>query len=169
MFTGFGAHKPLPRSSCHRIAHVLSHSQPRLASLMEAVVSSNNFQTRTSATSSSGLRERRFSKQLSTLPQPSCTLTGCSRKSTKQPAGDGAFALTSHSKVVSNVRCPIAVAIVWANGEHNLLALSDFAGQLDPPAFERFMLDRPLVERYKLQFEQLLGTAQGLSPLIDDL
>lgn len=31
------------------------------------------------------------------------------------------------------------------------------------------MLDRALVERYKLQFEQLLGTAQGLSPLDDDL
>ena len=49
------------------------------------------------------------------------------------------------------------------------IALSDFAGKLDPPAFEKFMLDRALVERYKLQFEQLLGTAQGLSPLEDDL
>lgn len=31
------------------------------------------------------------------------------------------------------------------------------------------MLDRPLVERYKLQWEQLIGTAQGPSPLEDDL
>ena len=31
------------------------------------------------------------------------------------------------------------------------------------------MLDRTLVEQYKLQFEQLLGTAQGVSPLDDDL
>ena len=49
------------------------------------------------------------------------------------------------------------------------VALSDFKGKLDPPAFERFMLDRTLVEQYKLQFEQLLGTAQGVSPLDDDL
>lgn len=51
----------------------------------------------------------------------------------------------------------------------SILALSAFAGQLDPPAFERFMLNRPVVERFKLQFEQLIGTAQGISPLEDDL
>ncbi|KAK7687851.1 hypothetical protein QCA50_009070 [Cerrena zonata] len=48
--------------------------------------------------------------------------------------------------------------------------LTEFAtGQMDPTAFEKFMLDRPLVERFKLQFEQLLGTAQGVSPLDDGL
>ncbi|KAK7681761.1 hypothetical protein QCA50_015108 [Cerrena zonata] len=50
-----------------------------------------------------------------------------------------------------------------------LKPLSAFAGKLDPPAFERFMLNRPVVERFKLQFEQLIGTAQGISPLDDDL
>ncbi|KAK0482223.1 hypothetical protein IW261DRAFT_1677878, partial [Armillaria novae-zelandiae] len=43
------------------------------------------------------------------------------------------------------------------------------SGQLDPPAFERFMVDRNVVERFRFQFEQLIGTAQGLSPLDDDL
>ncbi|PBK59778.1 periplasmic binding protein-like II [Armillaria solidipes] len=50
-----------------------------------------------------------------------------------------------------------------------LKPLSEFSGQLDPPAFERFMVDRNLVERFRFQFEQLIGTAQGLSPLDDDL
>ncbi len=30
------------------------------------------------------------------------------------------------------------------------------------------MVNRELVERYRFQFEQLIGTAQGLSPLDDD-
>ncbi len=48
-------------------------------------------------------------------------------------------------------------------------ALSDFSGQFDPPAFEQFMIDRNIVERFRFQFEQLIGTAQGLSPLDDDI
>ncbi|KAK0454043.1 uncharacterized protein EV420DRAFT_616914 [Desarmillaria tabescens] len=53
--------------------------------------------------------------------------------------------------------------------QEGLKALSEYSGQLDPAAFERFMVDRALVERYRFQFEQLIGTAQGLSPLEDDL
>lgn len=37
----------------------------------------------------------------------------------------------------------------------------------NPVDFERFMGDRVRVERLKLFFEDKLGTAQGLSPLID--
>ncbi|KAH7109189.1 hypothetical protein EDB81DRAFT_703440 [Dactylonectria macrodidyma] len=39
----------------------------------------------------------------------------------------------------------------------------------DPLAFRDFMLDRPKVERLRFWFEDRLGTAQGVSPLIDDL
>ncbi|CCF45548.1 ABC transporter [Colletotrichum higginsianum] len=39
----------------------------------------------------------------------------------------------------------------------------------NPVDFERFMGDRERVERLKLFFESKIGTAQGLSPLIDDL
>lgn len=39
----------------------------------------------------------------------------------------------------------------------------------NPTSFFQFMLDRPNVERLKLCFENKIGTAQGLSPLIDDL
>lgn len=35
--------------------------------------------------------------------------------------------------------------------------------------FERFMADRSRVERLKLFFEDKIGTAQGLSPLIDNI
>ncbi|KAK0203808.1 hypothetical protein DFS33DRAFT_1432019 [Desarmillaria ectypa] len=52
--------------------------------------------------------------------------------------------------------------------QDGLKALSEYSG-LDPAAFERFMVDRALVERYRFQFEQLIGTAQGLSPLDDVL
>ncbi|KAF4465413.1 ABC-type Fe3+ transport system [Fusarium albosuccineum] len=39
----------------------------------------------------------------------------------------------------------------------------------NPAEFARFMADRALVERVKLYFEARLGTAQGLSPLEDDI
>ncbi|KXH64666.1 ABC transporter [Colletotrichum nymphaeae SA-01] len=39
----------------------------------------------------------------------------------------------------------------------------------NPVEFERFMGDRVRVERLKLFFEDKIGTAQGLSPLLDDL
>jgi hypothetical protein len=39
----------------------------------------------------------------------------------------------------------------------------------NPVEFERFMGDRVRVERLKLFFEDKIGTAQGLSPLIDNL
>lgn len=39
----------------------------------------------------------------------------------------------------------------------------------NPVEFERFMSDRVRVERLKLFFEDIIGTAQGLSPLIDDM
>lgn len=39
----------------------------------------------------------------------------------------------------------------------------------NPVEFEKFMDDRARIERLKLFFEDRLGTAQGLSPLIDDL
>ncbi|KAL1848125.1 hypothetical protein Daus18300_013725 [Diaporthe australafricana] len=39
----------------------------------------------------------------------------------------------------------------------------------NPVEFERFMANRVRVERLKLFFEDKLGTATGLSPLIDDL
>ncbi|KIL93869.1 abc transporter [Fusarium avenaceum] len=39
----------------------------------------------------------------------------------------------------------------------------------NPAEFDRFMSDRVRVERLKLFFEDKIGTAQGLSPLIDDL
>lgn len=35
--------------------------------------------------------------------------------------------------------------------------------------FDRFMADRPRVERLKLFYEDLIGMPQGLSPLVDDL
>ncbi|KAI3390603.1 hypothetical protein diail_9093, partial [Diaporthe ilicicola] len=38
----------------------------------------------------------------------------------------------------------------------------------NPTSFFQFMQDRPNVERLKLYFENRIGTAQGLSPLIDD-
>ncbi|KAG7448642.1 ABC-type Fe3+ transport system, periplasmic component [Guyanagaster necrorhizus] len=53
--------------------------------------------------------------------------------------------------------------------QDGLKVLSEYSGKLDPAAFEMFMVDRALVERYRFQFEQLLGTAQGLSPLDDGL
>ncbi|KAK0461883.1 ABC-type Fe3+ transport system [Desarmillaria tabescens] len=43
-----------------------------------------------------------------------------------------------------------------------LKPLSEYGGSLEPAAFEKFMVDRDLVERYRLQFEQLIGTAQGV-------
>jgi ABC-type Fe3+ transport system substrate-binding protein len=39
----------------------------------------------------------------------------------------------------------------------------------DPLAFDKFMGNRQKVEWYKLQFEQQIGTAQGVSPLDDEL
>lgn len=39
----------------------------------------------------------------------------------------------------------------------------------EPIGFNKFMLDRTEVEWWKLQFETTLGTAQGKSPLHDDL
>ena len=39
----------------------------------------------------------------------------------------------------------------------------------NPIDFERFMGDRARVERLKLFFEDKIGTAQGLSPLIDGI
>ncbi|KAJ3937959.1 uncharacterized protein N0V96_011958 [Colletotrichum fioriniae] len=39
----------------------------------------------------------------------------------------------------------------------------------NPIDFERFMADRERVERLKLFFESKIGSAQGLSPLVDDL
>ena len=39
----------------------------------------------------------------------------------------------------------------------------------DAPAFAKFMADRANVERRRFFYETKLGTAQGLSPLIDDL
>ena len=39
----------------------------------------------------------------------------------------------------------------------------------DAPAFAKWMADRDNVERVRFFFEDRLGTAQGLSPLIDDL
>lgn len=39
----------------------------------------------------------------------------------------------------------------------------------NPRTFFDFMMNRPNVERLKLYFEDKIGTAQGLSPLIDDL
>ncbi|KAI9736631.1 MAG: hypothetical protein M1834_000835 [Cirrosporium novae-zelandiae] len=39
----------------------------------------------------------------------------------------------------------------------------------DPTKFMDFMLDRPRVERLRFWFEERLGSAQGKSPLIDDL
>ena len=37
-----------------------------------------------------------------------------------------------------------------------------------PDDFRIFMRDRPLVERFRLQIESRIGTAQGLSPLEDN-
>ncbi|KAF5586898.1 ABC transporter [Fusarium subglutinans] len=47
----------------------------------------------------------------------------------------------------------------------------EFVGQshTDPYDFMRFMIDRERVERLRFWFEKRLGTAQGLSPLDDDL
>jgi hypothetical protein len=39
----------------------------------------------------------------------------------------------------------------------------------DAPGFAKWMADRDNVERIRFFFEDRLGTAQGLSPLIDDL
>jgi ABC-type Fe3+ transport system substrate-binding protein len=39
----------------------------------------------------------------------------------------------------------------------------------NPTEFARFMADRKLVERLRFYFEAKIGTAQGLSPLIDDI
>lgn len=39
----------------------------------------------------------------------------------------------------------------------------------DAPAFATWMADRENVERLRFWFEDRLGTAQGLSPIVDDL
>lgn len=39
----------------------------------------------------------------------------------------------------------------------------------NPNKFDRFMADRPRIERLKLFYENLIGTPQRLSPLLDDL
>jgi ABC-type Fe3+ transport system substrate-binding protein len=39
----------------------------------------------------------------------------------------------------------------------------------DPTKFSQFMADRAAVERLRLFFEERIGTAQGLSPLIDGI
>lgn len=47
---------------------------------------------------------------------------------------------------------------------------SIFDSQLtEPIGFNKFMLDRSVVEWWRLQFETFLGTAQGASPLHDQL
>ncbi|CAJ0546692.1 Ff.00g013190.m01.CDS01 [Fusarium sp. VM40] len=68
----------------------------------------------------------------------------------------------------------------YQNGTGSWSVLKDvpapegYAGIMDTPStnpveFDRFMSDRVRVERLKLFFEDKIGTAQGLSPLIDDL
>lgn len=39
----------------------------------------------------------------------------------------------------------------------------------DPTNFGRFMADRAAVERLRFFFEDRIGTAQGLSPLVDGI
>lgn len=39
----------------------------------------------------------------------------------------------------------------------------------DPVRYHQFMLQRDVVEAWRFNFEDILGTAQGLSPLIDDI
>ncbi|KAI1639506.1 ABC transporter [Biscogniauxia mediterranea] len=56
----------------------------------------------------------------------------------------------------------------------DLPAPAGYAGIMDtkatnPTEFERFMGNRERIERLKLFFEDKIGTAQGLSPLTDDL
>ncbi|KAI3558857.1 ABC-type Fe3+ transport system [Colletotrichum abscissum] len=50
----------------------------------------------------------------------------------------------------------------------NYPAILDMPGT-DPTAFGKWMSDRAAVERLRFWLEDRLGTAQGLSPLIDDL
>lgn len=50
-------------------------------------------------------------------------------------------------------------------GQHKILEEPN----TDAPAFAKFMADRANVERRRFFYEDRLGTAQGLSPLIDDL
>lgn len=39
----------------------------------------------------------------------------------------------------------------------------------DPARYHQFMLQRDVVEAWRFDFEDILGTAQGLSPLVDDI
>lgn len=39
----------------------------------------------------------------------------------------------------------------------------------DPTKFSKWMMDRAAVERLRFFFEDKIGSAQGLSPLIDEL
>ncbi|TQN66763.1 hypothetical protein CSHISOI_08684 [Colletotrichum shisoi] len=50
----------------------------------------------------------------------------------------------------------------------NFPAILDVPGT-DPTAFGKWMSDRAAVERFRFWLEDRLGTAQGLSPIIDDL
>lgn len=47
-------------------------------------------------------------------------------------------------------------------------AIEDMPGA-SMTGFRDWMMDRAAVERLRFYFEERLGTAQGLSPLVDDL
>ncbi|KAK0185427.1 ABC-type Fe3+ transport system, periplasmic component [Armillaria mellea] len=49
--------------------------------------------------------------------------------------------------------------------KEGLKPLSEYGSMLDTKPFDEWMLDRELVERFRMQFEQLLGLPQGLSPI----
>ncbi|SJL15478.1 uncharacterized protein ARMOST_18976 [Armillaria ostoyae] len=49
--------------------------------------------------------------------------------------------------------------------KEGLKPLAEYGSMLDTKPFDEWMLDRELVERFRMQFEQLLGLPQGLSPI----
>lgn len=67
------------------------------------------------------------------------------------------FQLTQGWSVRTDVATPGDLPAIWDMPNTNVTA------------FAAFMNDRTEVERLKLFYETYLGTAQGLSPLVDDL
>ncbi|EUC45262.1 hypothetical protein COCMIDRAFT_96022 [Bipolaris oryzae ATCC 44560] len=65
----------------------------------------------------------------------------------------------------SNGRWSVREDIPAIEGHHKILEEPN----TDAPAFAKWMADRANVERSRFFYEERIGTAQGLSPLIDDL
>lgn len=85
----------------------------------------------------------------------------------KAPHPEGAKLL--HSFMLSDEwqtgRWSVRQDIAAPKGQHKILEQPN----TDAPAFAKFMADRANVERRRFFYEDRIGSAQGLSPLIDNL